>query len=247
MHRPVNASFNAPDNAPATAFPNGSWARPLICLLTAFSLTACVTTGGGNTSSSGGTGTATTNTASCKSLPMSDQKRTVVAATAGAIVGGVIGANSGRHRARNAAGGALAGALVGALASSAFKNEIDVEEQDDGSVRLKIPGSVMFASGRYDLSPNFQSTLTSVAGTIRQYCGLSVLVVGHTDNIGSVQSNQLLSERRAASVVNHFRGQGVERLMAEGRGQLQPIANNGDEAGRQMNRRVEVFVRPPAG
>lgn len=224
----------------------------IVALLASLSLTACVTTGGGGTSSpqaGSGTGgsTGTSTTASCKSLPMSDHKRTVVAATAGAIVGGVIGANSGRHRARNAAGGALAGALVGALASSAFKNEIDVEEQDDGSVRLKIPGSVMFASGRADLSPNFQSTLNSVAGTIRQYCGLSVLVVGHTDNVGSVQSNQLLSERRATTVVNQFRSQGVERLSAEGRGQLQPIAANTDEAGRQQNRRVEVFVRPPAG
>lgn len=219
--------------------------RRLLTLLVSVALAACAVPPPAGGPSAGGTGAASTGPA-CRPLPMSDTKRTAVAAGIGAVVGGLIGASSGRHRARNAAGGALAGALVGALASSAFKNEIDVEEQDDGSVRLKIPGSVMFASGRHDLSPAFQSTLASVAGTIRQYCDLSVLVVGHTDGVGSVASNQQLSERRAASVVSYLRGQSVERLSAEGRGPHQPIASNADEAGRQLNRRVEVFVRPPA-
>jgi outer membrane protein OmpA-like peptidoglycan-associated protein len=217
-------------------------------LILSLSLGACVTTGGGTrTAAADSPAAATPAVPACKPLPtMSDSKRMAVSAAAGAVVGGVIGASSGKRRARNAAGGALAGALVGALASSAFKNEIDVEEQDDGSVRLKIPGSVMFASGRSDLSASFQSTLTSVAQTVRQYCSLSVHVVGHTDSVGAVAANQKLSQDRAQSVLMLFRSQGLGALTAEGRGAQQPIASNADEAGRQANRRVEVFVRPPA-
>jgi outer membrane protein OmpA-like peptidoglycan-associated protein len=98
------------------------------------------------------------------------------------------------------------------------------------------------------LSPAIQSTLTSVTGTVRKYCGVTVRVVGHTDSVGSPAANQQLSERRAAAVQNHMQGQGLERarVAIEGRGPNEPVASNGDEAGRQQNRRVEIFVRPPA-
>jgi outer membrane protein OmpA-like peptidoglycan-associated protein len=218
----------------------------LLALLASLALAACATSpppgASGGAAAAGSTAGAAP---ACKPLPMSDARRTAVSAGVGAFLGGIVGASSGKHRARNAAGGALVGALVGALASSAFKNEIDVEEQDDGSVRLKIPGSIMFASGRDDLSAGFQSTLASVAGTIRQYCDLGVRVVGHTDSIGSPASNQALSERRAASVGAYLRSQGVDRITTAGRGQHEPVADNAHEAGRQANRRVEVFVRPP--
>lgn len=245
----TNASpSSCPSSCPPGRMRVGRRLTSIVSLSVAASLAACVSTGGTNKAADGtGTGAAAPTKPGCKTLPMSDTKRTALSAAAGAVAGGLIGATtSNRHKGRNAAGGALAGALVGALASSAFKNEIDVEEQDDGSVRLKIPGSVMFASGRSDLSPGFQSTLVSVAGTVRQYCDLSVLVVGHTDSVGSAAANQKLSLDRAHAVVTLFRAQGLERLNADGRGANQPVASNADEAGRQANRRVEVFVRPPA-
>ena len=154
------------------------------------------------------------------------------------------GGSKGRHYAT----GALGGAIVGALAGSAFKNEIDVEEQPDGSVRLIVPGSVMFASGQSSLSAGFQSTLNNVTQTIKKYCGLTVRVVGHTDSVGTVAANLQLSQRRAAAVEAHMHGQGFDRarISTEGKGPNEPVASNGDEAGRQQNRRVEIFVRPPA-
>ena len=187
--------------------------------------------------------------ATCEKLPtMSNNQKLAAGAAIGAAAGLLLTKASGGSKSRHYATGALGGALVGALAGSAFKNEIDVEEQPDGSVRLKIPGSVMFASGQSSLSPGFQSTLTSVTGTVKRYCGVTVRVVGHTDSVGAPAANQQLSERRAAAVQNHMQGQGLERarVAIEGKGPNEPVASNGDEAGRQQNRRVEIFVRPPA-
>ena len=203
--------------------------------------------GGNNGSSTGGSEAAQ---AGCEKLPTtSNATKVVLGAAAGAVAGTVIGNTAGsKHRGRHRVQGALGGALVGALAGAAFANEIDVEEQPDGSVRLKIPGSVMFASGQSNLSPGFQDTLTRVTTTVRKYCGISVKAVGHTDNVGSPASNQALSEARARSVVRFMQAQGFDgaRLSSAGLGQGSPIANNQSEEGRQQNRRVEVFVRPPA-
>lgn len=186
----------------------------------------------------------------CERLPtLSNKDRTELWATVGAVTGAVIGTQFAGNHTHNAVKGALGGALVGALAASAFKNQIDVEEQADGSVRLKIPGQLMFSSGQANLSSGFQSTLSSVTSTLKKYCGITVRVVGHTDSVGTLKANQLLSEQRARAVQTFMQGQGYEsgRLSFEGRGPNEPIASNADEMGRQQNRRVEIFARPPAG
>lgn len=188
-------------------------------------------------------------TPGCEKLPtMSDKSRTTMATGLGAAAGVFISMASGGSKAKHHITGALGGALVGALASSAFKNDIDVEEMPDGSVRVKIPGSVMFASGQATVGPAFQNTLASVTTSVRKYCGVTVRVVGHTDNVGTDAVNQTLSERRARAVTGYMQAQGVEaqRLAAQGMGESQPVADNSTETGRQQNRRVEIFVRPPA-
>ena len=185
----------------------------------------------------------------CERLPtMSNNQKMATGAALGAAVGLLVTKATGGSKGRHYATGALGGAIVGALAGSAFKNEIDVEEQPDGSVRLIVPGSVMFASGQSSLSAGFQSTLNNVTQTIKKYCGLTVRVVGHTDSVGTVAANLQLSQRRAAAVEAHMHGQGFDRarISTEGKGPNEPVASNGDEAGRQQNRRVEIFVRPPA-
>jgi len=185
----------------------------------------------------------------CERLPtMTDKNRTVMAAGLGALAGTLVSVATGGSKTKHHVTGALGGALLGALASSAFKSDIDVEEQPDGSVRLKIPGSVMFASGQSAIGPAFQNTLASMTGTVRKYCGVTVRVVGHTDDVGADAANKVLSERRARAVTGYMQSQGfdAQRLVAEGMGESQPVADNGSEAGRQQNRRVEIFVRPPA-
>lgn len=221
-----------------------------LCCALAASLTACGTAPGiGNSVGTTPANSAGSGAPTCEKLPMSNKSKVVLGAAVGALAGAALGASTKGNKTKHAATGALGGALVGALAGSAFKNDIDVEEQPDGSVKLKIPGSVMFASGQHSLSPSFQATLNSVTATVRKYCDVTVRVVGHTDSVGSPTANMSLSERRAGSVVSYMAQQGLERNRAsgEGKGQNEPIASNADEAGRQQNRRVEIFVKPPAG
>lgn len=70
------------------------------------------------------------------------------------------------------------------------------------------------------------------------------MVIGHTDNTGSFEKNQVLSEQRAYSVANYFVAQGVtqDRVQAVGYGPRQPIADNNTEQGKQTNRRVEIQI-----
>jgi outer membrane protein OmpA-like peptidoglycan-associated protein len=187
-------------------------------------------------------------TAPCKPLGPSKQETTV----AGALVGGVAGAMLGQRTAKNAnvgaRNGALLGAIAGGLVGAQFGSSVKTIQLPDGSVKLDIPGSVLFASGSVAIKDSFKSTLDAISRTVREYCGLSVQVVGHTDSTGRRNDNLSLSVNRAKAVVRHLAGTGIAEhlLSADGRGPDSPVADNHTDAGRQQNRRVELFVRPPA-
>jgi outer membrane protein OmpA-like peptidoglycan-associated protein len=171
-----------------------------------------------------------------------------IGAAAGALIGGLIGSSAAKKSSVGARNGILLGALAGGLAGSKYNSMIGMTEQNDGSVKLNIPGSVMFRTGSAEISPEFASTLDSVAGTIKEYCGVTGTIVGHTDSTGSAALNQRLSQDRARSVASYLASRGVDpsRLSQDGRGPAEPIADNSTEAGRAQNRRVEMFIRPPA-
>jgi outer membrane protein OmpA-like peptidoglycan-associated protein len=92
----------------------------------------------------------------------------------------------------------------------------------------------------------FNSTMDKVADVVLRYGKTTLTVVGHTDNVGSNDYNQKLSERRAHSVAEHLEAKRVNgmRLALAGKGETQPITSNATEAGRQANRRVEIYVEP---
>ncbi|HSE52217.1 MAG TPA: OmpA family protein, partial [Gemmatimonadales bacterium] len=71
-----------------------------------------------------------------------------------------------------------------------------------------------------------------------------LLILGHTDQLGSAPYNQELSERRAGAAATYLAGQGVSglRMATRGLGETEPVAPNETEAGRQANRRVEVSI-----
>jgi hypothetical protein len=89
-----------------------------------------------------------------------------------------------------------------------------------------------------------RQNLTNLANSLRNYPETEVLIVGHTDNVGSATYNQGLSERRAASARNFLVSQGVpaNRIRTMGMGLTEPVASNETEAGRALNRRVEVAI-----
>ena len=90
--------------------------------------------------------------------------------------------------------------------------------------------------------------LAKISGILLGHPGLRLQVEGHTDNIGTDEFNQQLSERRAGSVQAFLVEQGVrmESVTAQGYGKILPVASNQTAEGRQRNRRVELVVNGEA-
>lgn len=123
---------------------------------------------------------------------------------------------------------------------------LNVKEESRGTV-IVLPGSVLFASGKYELTAAAQQKLTLVAGTIApQAENHDIVVEGHTDSRGSREYNVELSQNRAQVVMNFLvaRGVAAEAITAVGVGPDRPIASNDTRDGRQENRRVEIIIKP---
>ena len=105
-------------------------------------------------------------------------------------------------------------------------------------------GDVLFDVGRHDLRPEAREKLARLSGIVLAHEGLRLEVEGHTDNTGSDELNQTLSERRAETVRRYLVEQGLAdgSVTAKGLGKTMPVADNDTPAGRQKNRRVEIIV-----
>lgn len=204
--------------------------------------------------------------ASCTTNPdgTTSVNRTAVGGAIGAVAGGVIGNRLDKKGSRK--GGTIAGAVAGAAVGAgvgyaldsqekAFEkeleeeraaNEIEIERVRDDLLKLTLDSEVSFDYNSAAIKPAFQQSLTKLANVLSKYDRNRVTIVGHTDSTGSDAYNQNLSVRRAESVVAELRNRGVpsDILTAEGRGEREPRADNGTEAGRQLNRRVEILIQP---
>lgn len=162
-----------------------------------------------------------------------------IGTASGAVLGGVVGSQVGGTRS-TVVGAALGGAF-GYLVGS----KVGVTEQPDGSVKLDIPGAVLFKTNSAQISPDFEQTLEQIAGTLQEHPETSVEVVGHTDSAGAAEYNERLSVKRASSVTQYLAARGIDpvRLSATGQGETMPVADNTSAEGRAQNRRVEMFVR----
>jgi OOP family OmpA-OmpF porin len=109
---------------------------------------------------------------------------------------------------------------------------------------ITLPGDVLFAFNKSDLSPAAQSQLDSLMFKLQLADVVSIKVIGHTDSVGSDEYNQALSERRASSVAAYLLSQGIapSKLTSEGKGESQPVADNETDEGRAKNRRVELHI-----
>ena len=103
---------------------------------------------------------------------------------------------------------------------------------------------VLFDFNKYTLKPETREKLAKVSGILLAYPDLKVQVEGYTDNIGSEEYNQKLSDQRASAVRDYLVAQGVSNpnITAQGFGKTHPIADNSTNAGRAQNRRVEMVV-----
>lgn len=176
----------------------------------------------------------------------------IVGAGAGGVVGGVIGNQTG-----STARGAIIGAVVGGTVGAVIGHQMDQQAKE---LKQNIPGAtvmrigegiaITFASGiLFDFDSDVvrsesASNLRNLAASLNKYPNTDLLIIGHTDAVGTSEYNQSLSQRRSTAASNYLAAQGVSsaRLRAMGRGETEPIAGNDTEAGRQANRRVEIAI-----
>ena len=199
--------------------------------------------------------------ASCAAPQNNQEKGTRVGALGGAAAGALLGQAIGGNTT-----GTLIGAGVGAVAGGVIGNQVgkSMDEQEAAMRRelaaveaaniqrnadvlaVTFRSDHLFAVGSANLNAGSFNEISRVSRVLNQYPDTSIQVAGHTDSTGSEQSNQVLSENRAANVKNALVGQGVDpnRISTIGFGESAPVADNSTESGRQLNRRVVITIQP---
>lgn len=194
----------------------------------------------------------------CAHQGPNQQTGTGVGAVGGAIAGAAIGAGSGGGPWRiltGAAIGAVAGGLVGtvvgkymddqetalrnAMATSTAQNTAYVQRANEQTLIAVFKSDLMFDSGSAIIKPGGLTELDRVSNVLNQYPNTTVRIEGHTDNVGSEQSNMVLSQNRANSVKNVLIQKGINsnRISAIGFGEGYPISSN-----QAQNRRVNIVI-----
>lgn len=176
-------------------------------------------------------------------------------AAAGAGIGALAGGGKG------AVIGTLVGAGVGAGVGALIGKRMDkqkaqlekiegaqvetvVDDNNLQAIKVTFNDKILFATGKSELSDNSRSSLKKFAQSLAQSPETDVTIYGHTDNTGSREINQKLSDQRAQAVANFLIGQKIDaaRLTTKGLAFDSPVADNSTEEGRAQNRRVEILI-----
>jgi outer membrane protein OmpA-like peptidoglycan-associated protein len=177
-----------------------------------------------------------------------------IGAVAGTVLGALVGGRNGAVT--GAVLGGVAGAVGGNVWSQRMQNQkiameqatagtgVAVSQTADNRLKLDIPSDVSFASGRSDINSSFAPVLNQFATSLNQNPGTTVTIIGHTDNTGTDAINNPLSIQRANATRDYLVSRGVasQRIATDGRGSREPVADNSTQAGRDKNRRVEIYV-----
>jgi outer membrane protein OmpA-like peptidoglycan-associated protein len=189
---------------------------------------------------------------------MSERERgTATGAGIGAVAGAVLGSATGGKAGTGAVVGGVVGAVAGNLWSKRMEDKrvameratqgtgIGVERTESNELRVNVPADFSFDVGRSAIKPDMRPVLDQFAQGLDP--NMRVRIVGHTDSTGSDSINNPLSVDRAQSVRDYLAARGVAptRVVTEGRGSREPVADNNSDAGRAQNRRVEIFLRDP--
>ncbi|MBR6408940.1 MAG: OmpA family protein [Alphaproteobacteria bacterium] len=170
----------------------------------------------------------------------------------GTAVGAGVGALIGGEK------GALIGAGVGAAAGAGTGGYMDIQAKklreslqgtgvqvarDGQNIRLIMPNAITFDTNNDVMKTSANKVLDSIAVVAKEYNKTNLQVIGHTDSTGNDKINIPLSQRRATTVANYLQMRGVNggRISIAGMGASQPIASNDTAAGREQNRRVEIY------
>ncbi|APX99074.1 OmpA family protein [Lacinutrix venerupis] len=187
------------------------------------------------------------------------QKGGVIGAAGGAVLGAIIGNNVGKGG--NGELGAVIGGVIGGGAGVLIGNKMDkqaqkIEEEIPGAVVERVDDGIVvtfdensgvyFDTAKYNVNAASQATLDKLVNVLREYQDTNILVVGHTDSVGSEENNMTLSKNRAYAVTNYITGQGISngRLTTNWFGEAQPTNDNSTAEGRAKNRRVNIAILP---
>ena len=179
-------------------------------------------------------------------------KGTAIGAGTGATVGALAGKALG-----STVTGALIGAVVGGAAGNIIGYEMDRQAEEleqslrDAEIQrvgegiaITFDSGLLFGFDSSEIQPDARDNLTQLAASLNQYPDSDIVIVGHTDSIGNEEYNLGLSNRRSEAAKTYLVSRGIpaSRIQAQGRGELEPIADNDLEEGRDQNRRVEVAI-----
>ena len=178
--------------------------------------------------------------------------------TKGAVIGATAGGATAAILAKeNKAVWIIAGAAVGGVAGGLIGNYMDkqaeeIEKDLEGAtvervgegILITFDSGILFDFDSYALKAATRANLDELSTTLNKYDDTEVLVLGHTDNVGTDEYNEGLSEQRARAVRNYLVTRQVSgrRLSTTGYGETDPIASNETETGREQNRRVEIVI-----
>ncbi len=184
------------------------------------------------------------------------QRGAAIGAGAGAAAGAIIGKTAG-----NTGVGAIIGATVGGVAGAIIGRQMDkqaeeiarevpnaevIHQEGEQGIIVNFNSKVLFGTDKSDLSTKSKATIDDLATVLNKYPDTDLTVQGHTDSTGPDAYNQTLSEKRARSVADYLKIQGVsaDRITAVGYGESQPVADNSTAEGRTENRRVSFVIVP---
>ena len=176
----------------------------------------------------------------------------------GAVLGAIIGKIAGNTAVGAAIGGAVgagAGAIIGkhmdkvAAEAAAQVQNAKVEEVTDANglkaVKVTFDTGILFATNKADLNQTSKNELANFSTVLKNNQDCYVDIYGHTDSTGNDGINIPLSNQRAQSVVSYLQSCGVSAAQFQnvvGKGSSEPVADNATAAGKQQNRRVEVYL-----
>lgn len=180
------------------------------------------------------------------------QKGAVIGTAGGAAAGAVIGRAAG-----NTALGAIIGAAVGGVTGAVIGRKMDKQAEEmkkdipDATVErvgegiiIEFNSKILFGFDQSSLSADARKNLGKLVTILQKYPDTNIEAQGHTDNTGTTNYNQTLSEQRASVVSAYLRENGISssRLTVKGFGETAPKYGNDTETGQAQNRRVEFLI-----
>jgi outer membrane protein OmpA-like peptidoglycan-associated protein len=184
------------------------------------------------------------------------QRGAAIGVVAGSLLGAVIGNNLGNGG--NAALGAVLGGVIGGAAGGMIGHKMDKQARE---IQTALPGatvervgegikltlgenSVRFDTNKSTLTATAKANLDRLVPVFKSYADTDIVIYGYTDNTGTVEHNQTLSEQRSASVKTYLASKGLNtgRFTTTGMGIADPVATNDTPEGRTQNRRVEFAI-----